>query len=97
MLGEQVLSDLFDLCVGLVCLVTGRELGWDGVVIIEVDVGGVRSLRNVGRRVENAVVIIGVVVVVVVVIVIDIVIIIIDAVVVVVDAAAAVVVVAGVF
>jgi hypothetical protein len=93
--GEQVLSDPFDLHVGLVRLVTGRELGWDGVVVIEVDVGGVGSLRNVGRRVKNAVVV--VVVVVVVVIVIDIVIIIVDAVVVVVDAAAAVVVVAGVF
>jgi hypothetical protein len=90
-LGEQVLSDLFDLHVGLVHLVTDRELGWDGVVIIEVDVGGVGSLRNVGRRVENAVV------VVVVVIVIDIVIIIVNAVVVVVDAAAAAVVVASVF
>jgi hypothetical protein len=89
--GEQVLSDPFNLHIGLVRLVTGRELGWDGVVIIEVNVGGVGSLRNVGRRVENAVV------VVVVVIVINIVIIIIDAVVVVVDAAAAVVVVASVF
>jgi hypothetical protein len=89
--GEQVLSDLFNLHISLIHLVTGRELGWDGVVIIEVNVGGVGSLRNVGRRVKNAVV------VVVVVIVIDIVIIIVDAVVVVVDAAAAVVVVASVF
>jgi hypothetical protein len=87
--------DPFNLHVSLVCLVTGRELGWDGVIVIEVDVGGVGSLRNVGRRVENAAVV--VVVVVVVVIVIDIVIIIVDAVVVVVDVAAAVVVVASVF
>jgi hypothetical protein len=53
--------DPFNLHVSLVHLVTGRELGWDGVVIIEVDVRGVRSLRNVRRRVENAVVVIVVV------------------------------------
>ena len=65
--------DLLNLHVSLVCLVTGRELGWDGVVALEVNVGGVVkdawSLRMFRRvvEVENAVVAVVVFIVVVVV------------------------------
>ena len=64
--------DLLDLHIGLVHLVAGRELGWDGVVALEVDVGGVIkdawSLRMFRRvvEVENAVVAVVVFIVVVV-------------------------------
>ena len=64
--------DLLNLHVSLVCLVTGRELGWDEVVALEVNVGGVVkdawSLRMFRRvvEVENAVVAVVVFIVVVV-------------------------------
>jgi hypothetical protein len=60
------LSYPLDLRVGLVRLVAGRELGWDGVIVVKVDVGGVGSLRGDGRRIKvgNAVVVVSVAIVV---------------------------------
>ena len=64
------MSNLLDLRVGLVRLVAGRELGWDGVIVIKVDVGGVGMFGRV-VEVENAVVAVVVVVAVAVVFVAD--------------------------
>jgi hypothetical protein len=77
---------LLDLCIGLVHLIAGRELGWDGVVVVQVYVRGVRSLRDDGRRfkVENAVVVVIVdVIIVAVVVVVDIIVVVVVVVVVV--------------
>ena len=47
------MSDELDLCICLVCLVTGRELGGGGVVAGGAGVGGVGDLRDDGGGVDD--------------------------------------------